>query len=55
MTRLRKLQAMGAFKDARELTELTLAHAGPHPAQLQADERLLANDYGNACQIVDGA
>ncbi len=56
VTRLRKLQAMGAFKDARELTELTPKRMqDPTLLQLQADDRLLANDYGNACQIVDGA
>ena len=56
VTRLRKLQAMGAFKEARELTELTPKRMqDPTLLQLQADDRLLANDYGNACQIVDGA
>ena len=56
VTRLRKLQAMGAFKHARELTELTpMRMQDPTLLQLQADERLLANDYSNACQIVDGA
>ena len=56
VTRLRKLQAMGAFKAARELTELTPKRMqDPTLLQLQADDRLLANDYGNTCQIVDGA
>ena len=56
VTRLRKLQAMGAFKNARELTKLTPTRMqDPTLLQLQADNRLLANDYGNACQIVDGA
>ena len=56
VTRLQKLQAMGAFKDARELTELTPERMqDPTLLRLQADDRLLANDYGNACQIVDAA
>lgn len=55
-TRLRKLQAMGAFKDARELAALAPKRMqDPALLKVQADDRLFANDYGNACMLVDAA
>lgn len=55
-TRISLLQSMGAFKDARDLTDLTPKRSQNSTLlQLQAEDRLYANDYGNACQIVDNA
>ena len=54
--RISLLQSMGAFKDARELTNLMPRRSqDSRLLQLQAEDRLYANDYGNACQIVDNA
>ena len=53
-TRIAALQTMGAFKDARKLTALTPKRAtDPELLRLQAQDRLFANDYGSACQIVN--
>jgi hypothetical protein len=54
--RILLLQSMGAFKDARDLTNLMPKRLQDTKLlQLQAEDRLYANDYGNACQIVDNA
>jgi hypothetical protein len=54
--RILLLQSMGAFKDARDLTNLMPKRLRDSKLlQLQAEDRLYANDYGNACQIVDNA
>jgi hypothetical protein len=53
-TRIAVLQKMGAFKDARKLTALTPKRTtDPELLRLQAQDRLFANDYGSACQIVN--
>ena len=54
--RISLLQSMGAFKDARELNNLMPQRSqDSRLLQLKAEDRLYANDYGNACQIVDNA
>ena len=54
--RVSLLQSMGAFKDARELNNLMPQRSqDSRLLQLKAEDRLYANDYGNACQIVDNA
>jgi len=53
-TRIAALQNMGAFKDARTLTALTPKRTtDPALLRLQAQDKLFANDYGSACQLVD--
>jgi hypothetical protein len=54
--RISLLQSMGIFKDARDLTNLMPKRSqDSRLLQLQAEDQLYANDYGNACQIVDNA
>jgi hypothetical protein len=56
VSRILLLQSMGAFKDARDLTNLIPERAqDSRLLQLQAEDRLYANDYSNVCQIVDNA
>ena len=56
VARISLLQSMGAFKDARELNNLMPQRSqDSRLLQLKAEDRLYANDYGNACQIVDNA
>lgn len=55
-TRVSHLQAMGDFKDARRLLSITPGRrTDPELLRLEAEDRLYANDYGGACQIVRGA
>ena len=54
--RIAALQTMGIFKQARKLVALAPGrHTDPELLRLKADDRLLANDYGGACQIVPAA
>lgn len=55
-TRIALLQAMGRFKDARNLIALTPGRGEDiELLRLQAEDKLYANDYGNACQVVASA
>lgn len=55
-SRVALLQSMGAFKDAHALTALLPKRSeDPYLLRLQAEDRLYANDYGSACQIVGDA
>ena len=56
VARISLLQSMGAFKDARDLTNLMPKRSqDSRLLQLQAEDRLYANDYSNSCKIVDNA
>jgi hypothetical protein len=53
--RISMLQSMGAFKDAGKLTAIAPQRSSdPVLLRLQAEDRLYANDYGRACEIVAG-
>ena len=53
--RVSLLQSMGAFKDAVKLTSIIPTRdEDPMLLRLQAQDRLFANDFGSACQIVGG-
>ena len=54
--RVSLLQEMGALKDARSLLSITPGRrTEPELLRLEAQDRLLANDFGGACQVTQAA